>query len=48
MKVLIKSELKIEGNVEIERAHRVGKYQSRGRRREDGSYKAPKPRPIVA
>ena len=48
VKVLIKSELKIEDNIEIERAHRVGKYQSRGRRREDGGYEPPKPRPIVA
>ena len=48
VKVLIKSELKIEDNIEVERAHRVGKYQSRGRRREDGGYEPPKPRPIVA
>ena len=37
----------MEDNIEIERAHRVGKYQSRGRLRDDGSYEPPKPRPIA-
>ena len=44
VKDLIKKKLNYEDEIEIERAHRVGKKHHRGR--QDGSGKTP-PRPIV-
>ena len=48
VKELIKSKLSIDEEVEIIRAHRVGKQQKHGRRKSDGSFEPPQPRPIVA
>lgn len=45
---MIKTHLKITEEVDIERAHRVGKYQKEGRRDFNGRYHPPKPRAIVA
>ena len=48
VKSLIKTTLKISEEVDIERAHRVGKFQKEGRKDFSGRYHPPKPRAIVA
>ncbi len=48
VKSLIKMHLKVSDEVDIERAHRVGKFQKEGRRDSNGKHQPPKPRAIVA
>lgn len=48
VKELIKSKLSIDEEVEIVRAHRVGRQNQTGRSKLDGSFEPPQPRAIVA